>query len=99
MAKAEAEVRTENLEAIKKQKRVFGHPIGLGVTSTMALAQAFGNYGMTAILIYYLYARVSEGGLGLTEANAAQLVNVYNTLVFMAALLGMLPTAFWASER
>lgn len=69
-------------------KRFIGHPLGLGVTSTMALAQAFGNYGMTAILVYYLYKSVTEGGLGFSQTNAAQFVSVYNSLTFMGGIVG-----------
>lgn len=71
-----------------EDKRFLGHPKGMSVTSTMALAHAFGNYGMSAILIYYLYTTVSEGGLGFTQTNAAQFVNVYSSLSFMAGILG-----------
>lgn len=70
------------------EKTLFGHPIGLSVSSIMALAQAFGNYGMSAILIYYLYKASGQGGLGFTQDNAAQLVNVYNSLMFMAGIVG-----------
>lgn len=71
------------------QDRSFlGQPKGMGVTSSMALAHAFGNYGMSAILIYYLYAQVTAGGLGFTQTNAAQFVNVYSSLSFMAGILG-----------
>lgn len=55
----------------KKDRRFIGHPKGMMVTSLMALAHAFGNYGMSAILIYYLYTVVAEGGLGFSKTNAA----------------------------
>ena len=71
-----------------QDKRFFGHPKGLGVTSTVILSQAFGNYGMSAILIYYLYTAVAQGGLGFSQTNAAQFVNVYSSLSFMAGILG-----------
>jgi len=75
-------------EEFKQDKSFIGHPKGLAVTSFMALAQAFGNYGMSAILIYYLYATVASGGLGFTQANAAQFVGVYSSLSFMAGIVG-----------
>ena len=74
--------------SFRDDKRFIGHPHGLGITSTMVLAQAFGNYGMSAILIYYLYSAVADGGLGFSETNAAQFVNVYSSLSFMAGIIG-----------
>lgn len=73
---------------VERKRTIFGHPIGLGVTSIMALCQAFGNYGMSAILIYYLYKASAAGGLGFTQANAAQLVSVYSSLMFMSGIVG-----------
>lgn len=72
----------------EKEKSFMGHPKGLAITSYMALASAFGNYGMSSILIYYLYKTVSQGGLGLTQGNAAQLVGIYSSLSFMAGIVG-----------
>lgn len=69
-------------------KRFIGHPLGLGVTSTCVLFQSFGNYGMSAILVYYLYKAVSEGGLGFSEINAAQFVSLYSSLTFMGGIIG-----------
>lgn len=71
-----------------QDKRFIGHPKGMGTTSFMALAQAFGNYGMSAILIYYLYAEAAKGGLGFSQANAAQFVSIYGSLSFLAGIVG-----------
>ncbi len=71
-----------------QDKRFIGHPKGMATTSFMALAQAFGNYGMSAILIYYLYESAAKGGLGFSQANAAQFVSVYGSLSFMAGIVG-----------
>ncbi|MBU2703527.1 POT family proton-dependent oligopeptide transporter [Sporomusaceae bacterium BoRhaA] len=78
------------VEAIdfSQDKSFIGHPKGMATTSFMALAQAFGNYGMSAILIYYLYESASKGGLGFSQANAAQFVSVYGSLSFMAGIVG-----------
>ena len=87
MVTKEREATSEAFD-FTQDKRFFGHPKGLGVTSTVILSQAFGNYGMSAILIYYLYAATGEGGLGFSQTNAAQFVNVYSSLSFMAGILG-----------
>ncbi|SDE46166.1 peptide MFS transporter [Sporomusa acidovorans] len=80
----------ENVVAVDflQDKRFLGHPKGMGTTSFMALAQAFGNYGMSAILIYYLYATAAKGGLDFSQANAAQFVSIYGSLSFIAGIVG-----------
>lgn len=69
-------------------RRFLGHPLGLGVNAILQLTNAFANYGMTSILIYYLYTAVSEGGLGFTQIQASQFVNIYNSLNFMCGIVG-----------
>jgi len=78
----------DQVNPIKEDKSFLGHPKVMGVTTFMAFAHAFGNYAMTAILIYYLYETAANGGLGFSQTNAAQLVNVYNSLSFMAGIVG-----------
>ncbi|MCI1969215.1 peptide MFS transporter [Clostridium luticellarii] len=83
-------VNSKNIKHLdfKNDKRFLGQPKGMLTTSFMALAQAFGNYGMTAILIYYLYEAATTGGLGFSKTEAAQFVNVYNSLTFMCGVVG-----------
>ena len=38
----------------KKERTLFGHPIGLSYLFTTEMAERFSYYGMTAILVYYL---------------------------------------------
>ncbi len=52
------------------------------------LWERFSYYGMRAILAYYLYATIAEGGLGLDQANAAVVVATYGALVYLLAVLG-----------
>lgn len=72
----------------KNDKRFLGHPMGLGTISFMTLCQGFANYGMSAILIYYLYATVADGGLGFSQTNATQFVSLYSTLSFLCGIVG-----------
>lgn len=72
----------------REDKRFLGHPMGLGTISFMTLCQGFANYGMSAILIYYLYADMAAGGLGFSQANAAQFISLYSTLSFLCGILG-----------
>ena len=52
------------------QKGFFGHPKGLFTLFFTEFWERFSYYGMRAILVFYIYYEVSEGGLGLPESTA-----------------------------
>ncbi|EGQ4058349.1 MFS transporter [Staphylococcus pseudintermedius] len=76
------------------QKGFFGHPRGLGVLYTVEFWERFSYYGMRALLIYYIYYNVSQGGLGLEKTFAQSLIAVYGSLIFMTSILGG-----WVADR
>ena len=73
---------------LRSQSSFIGHPKAIGTLSIMQLCNSFASYGMSAILIYYLYAEVSAGGLGLSQTDAAQLVSLYSAMSLLAGLVG-----------
>lgn len=75
-------------------KSFIGHPKGVFTSSALALASAFAKYGMSSILIYYLYKSSADGGLAFEQASAAQFVAVYSSLSFMCGVIGS-----WVSDR
>ncbi|SDS79815.1 proton-dependent oligopeptide transporter, POT family [Brevibacterium siliguriense] len=76
------------------QRTFFGHPRGLSTLFFVELWERFSYYGMTAILLYYLYTSVSDGGLGLSQASATAIVSIYSALVYMSGILGG-----WIADR
>lgn len=74
-------------QELRADDSFLGQPKGLALTSGMALSSGFVSYGMSAILIYYLYAPVVTG-LGFSKINAAQFLNVFTLLNFMAGIVG-----------
>ncbi len=74
-------------EELRKQRSFLGHPKGVGTLSFMQLCNSYASYGMSAILIYYLYA-VKPEGLGLSQANAAQLISLYSACSLMFGIVG-----------
>lgn len=86
-------------------KRTFlGHPRGLLTLSMTEFWERFSYYGMRAILIYYMYYAVSDGGLGLPKATALSIMSIYGSLVYLSStiggfisdrLLGPRRTVFW----
>lgn len=80
--------------ATARNREFFGHPRGLvGLFFTEAW-ERFSYYGMRALLLYYMYDQVTDGGLGIDDDTARSLVAVYGSATYMAAILGG-----WVSDR
>nr|WP_232318124.1 oligopeptide:H+ symporter [Neomicrococcus aestuarii] len=56
--------------------------------------ERFSFYGMQAILAYYMYYSVAEGGLGMDQALAVSLVGAYGGGVYLSTILGA-----WLADR
>ncbi|WP_344132253.1 peptide MFS transporter [Saccharopolyspora halophila] len=76
------------------QTGFFGHPRGLLTLFFTEMWERFSYYGMRAILAYYLYYAVSEGGLAIPEPTALSVVGVYGASVYMTGILGG-----WLADR
>ncbi|WP_116050844.1 peptide MFS transporter [Amycolatopsis palatopharyngis] len=86
--------RTSPALGSASDRAFFGHPRGLvGLFFTEAW-ERFSYYGMRALLLYYMYDQVSNGGLGIPADTARSLVAVYGSATYMAAILGG-----WVSDR
>src|SRR4051794_33581463 len=68
--------------------RFFGHPRGLSTLFFTEMWERFSYYGMRAILILFMTAAVSEGGLGWSTADADVIYGLTTAMVYMAALPG-----------
>jgi POT family proton-dependent oligopeptide transporter len=76
------------------QRGFFGHPRGLSTLFFTELWERFSYYGMKAILAYYLYYSVSQGGLGVDKGAALSLVAIYGSSVYMSGVAGG-----WLADR
>ena len=72
----------------------FGQPRGLSTLFFTETWERFSYYGMRAILLYYMYYAVSQGGLGMDQATAASLMSIYGSLVYLSSIVGG-----WLSDR
>lgn len=77
-----------------QQKGFFGHPPGLFTLFSTELWERFSYYGMRAILIYYMYYQVTNGGLGLSQGLAVSIMSIYGSLVYMSGVIGG-----WIADR
>ncbi|KGX91998.1 peptide ABC transporter permease [Pontibacillus halophilus JSM 076056 = DSM 19796] len=76
------------------QKGFFGHPKGLFTLFFTEFWERFSYYGMRAILLYYMYYEVTQGGLGLDQSTAASIMAIYGALVYMSGIIGG-----WVADR
>jgi POT family proton-dependent oligopeptide transporter len=76
------------------QTGFFGHPRGLATLFATEMWERFSYYGMRAILLFYMYDRISAGGLGMPEPFAAALISVYGASIYLAAIAGG-----WVADR
>lgn len=70
------------------QKGFFGHPKGLFTLFFTEFWERFSYYGMRAILIFYMYYELHEGGLGLDRGTANSIMAMYGSLVYMSGVIG-----------
>ncbi len=70
------------------QPEILGHPIGLFVLFFTEMWERFSYYGMRALLILFLVAKVNDGGWGWSRAEAYSLFGWYVMLVYFLPLLG-----------
>ncbi len=68
--------------------RFLGHPRGLATLFFTEMWERFGFYGMRALLILYLTAAVTEGGLGFDAADAGSIYALFTSSVYLLGLPG-----------
>jgi POT family proton-dependent oligopeptide transporter len=78
----------------KTEKTFMGQPAGLSTLFFTEMWERFSYYGMRAILLYYMWDKISQGGLGLPRDEAGAIMSIYGSLVYMSAVVGG-----WLSDR
>ena len=78
----------ELVHSLRTERKFLGHPRAVGTLSIMQLCNSFANYTMSSLLVFYLYASVADGGLGLSQTDAAQLISLYSAISILAGLVG-----------
>jgi dipeptide/tripeptide permease len=72
----------------------FGHPRGLATLFFTEMWERFSFYGMRALLILYMTAAVSQGGLAYDAAKAGAIYALYTSSVYLLGLPGG-----WLADR
>lgn len=87
-------ISREEIVASVPQQGFFGHPRGLFTLFFTEFWERFSYYGMRAILVYYMYYEVSQGGLGMDRTTALSIMSIYGSLVYMSGIIGG-----WLADR
>src|SRR3954466_16253526 len=74
--------------------RLFGHPRRRSTLFCTELWERFSFYGMRAILLLFMTAAVTQGGLGWSAAKAGPIYGLYTSMVYLTALPGG-----WIADR
>jgi POT family proton-dependent oligopeptide transporter len=84
------------MQPAQEEKQFLGQPRGLSTLFFTEMWERFSYYGMRAILVFFLYAKVTDtnSGLGLPQAQAAAIMSIYGALVYMSSIVGG-----WVSDR
>ena len=76
------------------ERQFLGHPWGLANLAGVEMWERFSLYGLQALLAFYLYYSVSDGGLGLSQEAALSIVGAYGGLVYLTSVAGA-----WVADR
>jgi POT family proton-dependent oligopeptide transporter len=79
---------------LKADTGFFGHPRGLSTLFFTEMWERFSYYGMRALLLLFMVAPESEGGLGFDTATGGAIYGLYVSMVYMTTLPGG-----WIADR
>ncbi len=66
----------------------FDYPRGVIALSSVEMWERFSFYTMQGLLVLYASAKVVNGGLGWSEADALRLVGYYGAIVYVTPIIG-----------
>src|SRR6186997_2716472 len=78
----------------QQDRAFFGHPRGLSTLFFTEMWERFSYYGMRALLLLYMTAPLSAGGLGFDAAQGGAIYGLYTSMVYLATLPGG-----WIADR
>jgi proton-dependent oligopeptide transporter, POT family len=76
------------LESPQRGLGLAAHPPGLSALFFTELWERFSYYGMRALLVLFMVAAVTDGGLGFATADAGRIYGNYTMAVYMLAIPG-----------
>ncbi len=83
-----------SLEKTRADTSFFGHPRGLATLFFTEMWERFSYYGMRALLILFMTAPATRGGLGFPVTKAGAVYGLYTAMVYILSLPGG-----WIADR
>ncbi|MEP7000368.1 MAG: peptide MFS transporter [bacterium] len=84
----------EGILRLTSNRSFFGHPSGLATLFFTEMWERFSYYGIRPLLILFMTAALGSGGFAFTRENAAAIVGIYASSVYLASLPGG-----WIADR
>src|SRR5690242_20500032 len=75
-------------------RTIFGQPFGIATLFLTEMWERFTFYGMRAVLILFMVAAVSKGGLGLDDKTSSSIYGLYLGATYLLGLFGG-----WIADR
>lgn len=66
----------------------FSYPRGVIALSSVEMWERFSFYTMQGLLVLYAAAKIGDGGLGWSQADALRLVGYYGAFVYVSPIIG-----------
>jgi proton-dependent oligopeptide transporter, POT family len=85
---------TDAVTAAVPARTILGQPFGLATLFLTEMWERFTYYGMRAVLILFMAAAVSRGGLGIPDASASAIYGLYLGSTYLLGLAGG-----WMADR
>src|SRR5580692_9173333 len=82
------------MSSTDRDRAFFGHPAGLSTLFFTEMWERFSYYGMRAFLIFYMTAKLTAGGLGMSDVTAGLVIGLYTSSVYLLSLPGG-----WIADR
>jgi proton-dependent oligopeptide transporter, POT family len=79
---------------VAQDRAFFGHPRGLSTLFFTEMWERFSYYGMRALLLLYMTAPLTAGGLGFETAQGGAIYGLYTSMVYLATMPGG-----WIADR
>jgi POT family proton-dependent oligopeptide transporter len=76
-------------------KQWLGHPRGLSTLFMTEMWERFSYYGMRALLMLYMVAPLSKGGLGFTDEHGGSVLGTYLSSVYLLSIIGGVVADQW----